>query len=443
MFKKLTLTACVALGAFPAFAQEDLLSVYNQALENNPALKMAVIQNELNQLGVKSAFGNLMPSVSGSISYGVGGNSDNNSNADIGLNDFDFNFNEGQLDYSITVNQAIYNKAAIDGYAAVKINASKSEVDLSISRQNLLMQVSTQYITVLKSYDSWKTAKSGLNASSRQKEQVEKRYEVGLVAITDVQAARANYDSMRVSVIRSKARYEQSLLSLSNIAGEKFKDIKSLNDQFMPAVESKPLNVWVESAVVHSLDIQKSKLEVEQQRKTLDARKALLLPSLGGSLSYTYTDRFDDHSVEGNSSSAQLGLRLSIPIYNGGMARTDIKTEELKLSLFEQQLMQTTINIRANIENVYRQIEADFENIEAQLLAIESSNGALKATQVGYEQGSRTIVELLNAQSNLLNAQLTLSNAKYDLVINQFTLRQSAGVLSLNDIELLNQSLIK
>ena len=159
MFKKLTLTACVALGAFPAFAQEDLLGVYN-----HPALKMAEIQNDLNQLGIKSALGNLMPSVSASVSYGVGGNSANNSNPDVALDDFDFDFNEGQLDYSINVTQAIYNKAAIDAYAAVKINASKSEVDLSLSRQNLLMQVSSQYINVLKSFDSWKTAKSALVA---------------------------------------------------------------------------------------------------------------------------------------------------------------------------------------------------------------------------------------------------------------------------------------
>ena len=150
MFKKLTLTACVALGAFPAFAQEDLLGVYNQALENNPALKMAEITNELSQLGIKSAFGNLMPNVKGTINYGVSGNGVNNSNANVGLNDFDFNLNEGQIDYSISMRQDIYNKAAIDGYAAVKINATKSEVALSISRQNLLMQVTSQYVNVLK-----------------------------------------------------------------------------------------------------------------------------------------------------------------------------------------------------------------------------------------------------------------------------------------------------
>ncbi|BCE01000.1 TolC family outer membrane protein [Marinicellulosiphila megalodicopiae] len=443
MFKKLTLTACVAIGALPAFAQDDLLGVYNHALENNPTLKMAVIQNEMSQLGVKSAFGNLLPSIGASVGYSVGGNADNNRNANIDLDDFEFNLSEGSLDYNISVSQNIYNKAAIDAYAAVKINASKAELTLLKSQQDLIMQVATQYITTLKAYDSWMTAKTGLTASLRQKEQVEKRYEVGLVAITDLQSAKANYDSMRVSVIRARATYDQSLLALSNIGGQKYKDIQPLSAEFMPLTELKSLGVWVDSALKNSLEVNIAQHELNQQQKSLQAYKAKLLPSLSGRLSYSYFDKFENNSNGDNSSSTRLALSLDIPIYNGGAFRNDIKTEELKLSLNSESLSQTVLNVQATIENLYRQISADFENIEAQKLAIESSQSALKATQVGYDQGSQTIVELLNAQSNLLNAKLTLSNAKYDLIINQFKLRQSAGVLSLADIEQLNASLIQ
>ena len=92
--------------------------------------------------------------------------------------------------------------------------------------------------------------------------------------------------------------------------------------------------------------------------------------------------------------------------------------------------------------NLYRTVRADAQNVDAQIQALKSRDSALQATSVGYEVGTRNIVEVLNSQVAVFNAQNALNNARYDYLLDLLKLKKEAGQLALKDLESIEQYLI-
>jgi outer membrane protein len=99
--------------------------------------------------------------------------------------------------------------------------------------------------------------------------------------------------------------------------------------------------------------------------------------------------------------------------------------------------------IAVQVANYYRTVRADAQNVEAQKQALKSRESALQATSVGYDVGTRNIVEVLNSQLAVFSAQNALNNARYDYLLNLLRLKQAAGQLSIDDLESIEQFLVE
>lgn len=440
--QKNVLLASLALAVFTshAAASQSLLETYEQAVSNDPNLAIAKLQAQSAQEDVKSGFANVLPKVSASASYGLG----NKTGTDETLA---LDFDRQTVSTTLSLNQNIFVLAAFTAYDAVKVNASLKEMEAAQAEQDLLVTVAEKYISALKAKDALDVLNAQLEAVERQYEQTEQRYEVGLVTVTDVLDAEATLDQTQVSLIRAESQYDIALQDLYTLTGSVPDGVMGLSDEVpVSAPDSSGQQRWVDFAVANHPDILMALKGLEVGQLSLRAEKENLLPSVGGSLSFTYSDTFGsdafDNEIEQNWS-ASLGLQVSMDLYNGGANQARIAKQGITNNITEQNIEMLKRAKAVQVANLYRTVRADAQNVDAQMQALESRDSALQATTVGYEVGTRNIVEVLNAQLAVFNAQNGLNNARYDYLLNRLRLKQAAGQLSIADLESIEKYLVE
>ncbi|WP_169579682.1 TolC family outer membrane protein [Saccharospirillum impatiens] len=425
---RLIASITLAVASAGAWAEVSLMDVYRQALENDPELAIQSLNQRVSAVQVQSGFSELLPSVSASAGYDVRSTTGNGVAPD---------FDNGQgVSASITARQNIFALAAVDAYEALKLNASRVEIETESARQALIVRVAEAYISVLRAQEARDSAQTQLRAVERQFQQTEQRYEVGLVTVTDVLDAQATLDQSRVALISASSEYDISLLNLSVLTGETPDSVMSIGNRLpiqMPVENGQ--DRWVSYAQENHPNILAAEKGLESGERELQARRNNRLPVVSASASINYGDDPSDGLDFDDRLGSSIGLSVSVPLYTGGATSAQIVTTGLQNNIAEQRLVQLKRGISIEVGNYYRQLRTAAQNIDAQAKVVESRESALQATEVGYEVGTRNIVEVLNAQQAVFAARQDFANARYDYVISGLLLKQSAGQLTEDDLE--------
>jgi outer membrane protein len=299
-----------------------------------------------------------------------------------------------------------------------------------------MMSVADAYVNVLKAEQSLKLSQSEEKSIARQLDQTKERFNVGLVAITDVHNAQASYDQTQAALIGSQTQLELAKLGLEILTGynDELLAIGSISD--IPKTLPNSLDFWVDQAMKNNLNIQISAGSVDLANKGLEVDKAARLPTVGLQAGYTFGS---GDAGENWRHSSNVGVSVSVPIYSGGQVSSSIAQSFNTLTQSELQLEGIKRNTRLAIIQLYRTLSTNLATIIAQEQVIVSRESALKATEVGLEVGTQTVVDVLAAQSALFGAQKQLSDTKFDYVLNELRLKQAAGTLSKADLSALTQ----
>jgi outer membrane protein len=425
----------LVLASTAAWAQVSLMDVYQQALENDPVLAIQSLNQRVASVQVQSGFSELLPSVDATVGYDVSSTIGNGIGSD---------FDAGQsVDAAITARQNLFALAAVDAYEALKLNASRVEIETESARQALIVRVAEAYINVLRAKEARDSAQTQLRAVERQFEQTEQRYEVGLVTVTDVLDAQATLDQSRVALISASSEYDISLQNLSVLTGEVPDSVMSFGNRLpiqMPVANGQ--DRWITYALENHPDILAAQKGLESGDRELQARRNNRLPVLSASASVRYADNLSNGLDFEDRLGSSIGLSLSVPLYTGGATSAQIVIAGLRNNIAEQRLEQLKRQISIQVGIFYRQMRTAAQNIDAQAKVVESVESALQATEVGYEVGTRNIVEVLNAQQAVFAARQGFANARYDYVISGLKLKQAAGQLAESDLDELEQYLV-
>lgn len=444
MLKKTYIYALFTAIASSGFASQSLLETYEQAVANDPTLAIERLNAEIAQEDVKSGLSAVLPSVSLSGSYSIG-----SSYTPAGVNEDEDesifpDFDTQNIGGSVTVDQNIFALAALTAYDALKANAEVADVQAAYAEQNLIVRVAEAYINVLVAKDQLIVLNAQLEAVERQYEQTEQRYEVGLVAVTDVLDAEATLDETRVSLIRAQSSYDIALQNLSVITGSVPSDIMSISEDIPVDVPAESgMQNWIDYALENHPDIVAAEKGLEVGELSLKALREQNLPSVTGRATFGYNDTLNVENDLESTWSSSLSINISYSLYDGGASSADIASQGISNNISEQNLDLLKRNKEVEVANLYRTVRADAQNIAAQQRALESRQSALQATTVGYEVGTRNIVEVLNAQLNVFNAQTNLNNARYDYLINLLNLKKAVGQVSIADLQSIEDYLIE
>lgn len=443
-----------AVGALSMGAQgQTLESLYRSALQNDTDLKATQANARATDTLVIQGRSELLPRLSF--------DAESAATYQRGTDGFPGLDEEGDVIYSgevgLVLSQNLFNMQAFAGYDAVRNQSAQSEAQITAARADLLVRVVDAYLDVLKAREGVTLADRVIETVERQKEQTEERYEVGLVAITDVLEATAALDQAQADRLQADNQLTLAKQQLSRITGVTVDSLPRLDQDFdVASVDTGDLNEWLARSR-RNPSLVAGQLGIRAAEDELRANRADRLPVVRAQARYGYDASYqddrttnlmgqsvaaDDFQDSGNFSVA-LVASMSFPLFDGGSRSAGLNRSGFQLEAQEADLEGNTQQIELAVRQGYQQLQADLSRINALQQVLSSRESAAEAIELGYEVGSRNIVEVLDAQQTLLNAQTDLSNARHDFLSNYFQLKEAAGDLSDRDIAWLNSLLVR
>ncbi len=439
----LALATALVLTSSPAFAI-DLMQSYVDARQNDPTLSIAESSNSISKENVKQSRSVLLPQITGGA--GMNHTSTNTTypfNPNLPPQDPSRSSTNSNLNANL--DQSVFNYGNYAGLAASKARAEQSDAELVTANYALIIRVSEAYFNVLTAIDSLAAARAEERAVKRQLDNAEKRLEVGLAPITDVYDARARYNSAQASaILAGNTLYDarEALVEITNVRPDA---IKGLPDDFQPrAMESLDTEIMVQNAIEQNPEIKAREQALAAAEKDIQRAKSGHYPYLNANVGYndnTLRSGEVGDFTPTDSSQTAYNLRLVVPIFTGGNTQSQVREAVALRDIAADQLEQTKRNVTRQIRNQDRNLEAGLAEVEARRLALVSAKSALEANEVGFEVGTRTIIDVLLTQQQLFAAAREYSRARHTYLVNTLRLKQAAGVLQTSDVEAINRLL--
>jgi len=445
LFFRIFLILCLTLS--PKGQAEDLLEVFQLAHMNDPTLETAKETQLAARENLPQARALFLPVVGGTAIY----QSNNNSNA---FNTINFEtmppsveiippttVNFKQTTFTLSLTQPVPYYREWVQYSKANSQVKSANATYAAAEQDLIVRVVQNYFNVLKAYDALIFSKANRKAFAKLLEQSQERFKVGLIAITDVEIARAQHDNALSQEITAEATLgdQKEILYQSTI-----KPIQSfyfLTDN-LKLRPPEPTNVekWVQTALQQNFPLQASRFGVTASRYDIDLNRAGHLPTIGINAN---AQRASSTPLAPNTLNKFVNLQVTMPIFNGGLVNSKTRQAAHVYRQTEKQMEVLFRQTERNARQFYRGVITQMNQVAALKQSIISNTSALRATQDSFSVGTRTIVDVLNAQTNLIQAQQNYASARYDYIVQSIQLKQAAGTLSCDDIRHINAWLTK
>lgn len=424
--KRIALAIAISLGTAVAGAA-DLVSVYQMAGQNDPALKAARASRDATLEAEPLAKSQLLPlvSVAGDANYTSRDVKDSPAGS--------FNDDFSSANAALQLTQPLYRKDLSIQLEQAKDQVAQADVDYADAEQALIVRVADAYFGVLSAQDTLGFSDANMKAIARQLDQAKQRFEVGLIAITDVNEAQARFDQARAETIVAQNNVDDATESLVEITGQQTGSLAGLK----PSVELRQpqpasLDEWTELALKNNPGIISAQYDAEIAKKQIELQDAADSPavSLVGSYGLARTE-----SLGGtDANDATIGVQLSMPLYTGGRVTSATRQARFQYEAAQEVLEQRRRAVQTQVRNAYRGVLANISRVQALEAAERSAKSALEATEAGFEVGTRTLVDVLNSQRDLYLARRDLAVSRYDYILNMLSLLQASGTLSAADV---------
>lgn len=424
---------------FSSFVQaENLVDVYEQAKLTNPDLLSSLADKDKAYSAISGSRASLLPQIGLKASYGLA----------EGYRDRDGqNSKTGSL--SLTLSQSIFDYSNWKTLDITKKQASAADINYQSKGQTLILNTAVAYFNILNTIDIISYTEAEKSYIQRQLEQTTQKYNVGLVAVTDLQNAQAKYDQVTADQVTAYNNLNNALESLRKMSGHFYTRLSSVKTDHFETIKPEPIKPLLQLSETTNLNLLVARLNQDIAKEQIRLAQTGHMPTVtldassGTTKKQNYGDYYDNNgqnskNYNGNNT---VTLNLNIPLYSGGKTQSQV-----------EQAQYNYVSLSENLEGVYRdtvyQVRSNYNNITAAISAIKayqqsviSAQSSLTATQAGYEAGTRTMVDVLSAVSTLYNAKRNLSNSRYTYLTSLLKLKNAIGTLTFDDLNYLNKML--
>lgn len=424
------LCAALALSAQAA----DLMQVYEHAQQEDAELRAAEAQYRAVLETRPLARSALLPQVSAEAELGAfysdpdGGRSVDGSRRDLGLN----------------LNQILLDRRNTIGLRQADLQIERAAAELDAARQDLILRVAEAYFGELVAKETLEFRRAEREAIARQLEQTQRRFEVGLIAITDVKEAQAQFDIAGAEEIAAENALNLAREQLAVITNRYYDRLAALGEKLdMVDPEPRDPQQWVDAALETNQELRAQRLGTETAREQIARQRAEGLPTLG--LGATVRDigfsgtgsnpQFTDRTE------ANLGLRLNIPVYTGGRVSALTREAREEFEAAQEGLVFTERLTVQNTRSSYLSVIANASRARALAQALQSTQAAFESAQAGFEVGTRTQVDVLLTLREVFRAERDYAEARYGYLLDTLRLQRAVGTLSVADLQRINRVL--
>ncbi len=432
----------------PAYAAEvvslqaqplSLMDVYQQALAHDASLASALSANRAAQEIIEQGKALYRPTV--------------NFNADTNTLQSNIHYlgtpgnNKSSFDnyrYGVDARQPIFRKQNLIQIEQAATQVSQADKQLNLAQQALMLRTTQAYFDVLMAQDKIELIGAQKAAIASQLAQAQANFDLGSATITDANEAQARYDLTRAQEIAALNEYAIAKHAVQAITGQLPQRLASVKPQLKPNEMGQSMATWQELALLNNLNIQIQQDAAKLAEQEIARNQAGHLPTLDAVASYT--DSYANGSVSkfGTGNELQvgsIGLQLQIPLYEGGATSSRVRQAVLNKQKTQDDLDLVRRQTELDTQRAYLNLSSSIAQLKALDQAVISSQSQLDATQLGYQVGVRTSVDVLNAQQQLYSAKRDALQARYSYLTNIIRLKTAAGIVAAADLVDINQQL--
>lgn len=396
--------------------QEALAAAYLY----NPTLKAARAELRATDEGVPLARSNYRPRISGSASHTYTYREDATGSED-----------DNVTTYGVTFSQPIFRGFRTrNAISAAEAQVEAGRERLRDAEQDVLLNAVTAYVNVVRDEAVLSLRRNNRRVLQQQQQATQDRFQVGEVTRTDVAQANARVSGAESEISAAQALLQASRATYAQIIGH------------MPANLSQPgparnLPRTLEEAIAIAEGENPQILEAlfleRAQQHTIDETKGELLPSVDLEASYTNTE---GAGGAGRTETTRVSGVVTVPIYQGGAVSSRIRRAIETRSQLRHLIDVARESVRANVISAWGDYTAAQAQIVSDQAQVEATEIALRGVREEEKVGQRTVLDVLNAEQDLLNAQVTLVTTRRDYIVASYALLDAMGYLAAGSIGL-------
>lgn len=418
----------------------DLVQAYTRAQQIDPNWQANKLQYEADQLNLGIAKGNLLPTITISASS----TRKSQQNSDTLQSSLFIPSATTTHQVAVTARQPLFRWDAWEGFKQVETSVNLSEVTLKLQQQQHILTVAESYFDVLRQQSLTQAYLQEEQALLQQLNMMNAKLREGLVAKSDVSEAQAQYQNARANRIATQVQLLLAQEQLQQLIGPYRDKLAVIRDDF---VYQKPhpaqLTAWEDLARSHNLEIQQARLQQRYAEDQKRVEKAALYPQLEAVGTYGYNQQQPSSVLSNDGQFDQIGIEMNWNAFTGGRTQRSIQKAAVNVRKSEAQLDAAIRKAQTEVKKAYYQVETDQAKLEARQAAMQSSKVVSDASQAQYQEGLKTMVDVLLAQRNAFSTKQDYVNAKYDYVLNVLRLKAAVGQLNEQALQQMNVWLVE
>ena len=435
---KLCLVAAAAmLGLCQQVGAVDLLTVYDMAAQSDPALRRALHERQgAEELSAQARAG-LLPSLSVDAETGMTRQNIFSSDNTV-FNPGTSSFSSSRL--SLTLNQPIYNRQSHINVRQARVAGRRAGLTFESARQDLLMRVATLYFAALAARGEYEFASLQRTAFQRHYDAAEIQRARGLASMIDLYDSRARLATVEALMIEAEDRWDDAVQGLREMNEQIPVDLAPLAlDMPLSSPAPDDLDTWIGVAMAENPTLLAQRASVEISAQEVSRQRAGRLPRLdvraAGNREKSGGTLFGGGS---DVETSNVQLRLSVPVYEGGLLSSRVREATQALLANQQELERVERALLREVRSAFYGVKRSISRVEALAAAAAAQELGLEARQEGFRSGRFSLLEVLDAESDLFEVRRDWARARFDYVLNSLRLKQAVGPLGEGDLLTVN-----
>lgn len=416
----------------------DLVQSYRLALTQDAGYQASRAETAGVRENVPMALAQLLPNISGNLTR-----SKNYTNRTV--SGFSSPMNAGQYEYfsanyALTLRQPLYRKYNFAQYRQAQSQVASVDASLEKSLQDLLVRLSATYFEALLAQDQMALVLAQKEAYGVQLKAVQHAFEAGLGTRTDIDDAQVRYDMSLAQELEASHNLGQTRRQLSVIVNQPVNTMAPLDPGRMELVGPKPVNPeeWIARGEEENAELRAMRANIESAREELEKAKAGHWPMIDLIAQRSRSISASETTIDQRYLTTTVGVQINIPLFAGGyyvsQERQALANIERSRHLYDARRREVGQQIRQEFETVAEGVL----KVKALEQAERSADQAVFSNQKGVKAGTRTLVDMFNAQQQRVNVRRDLAKQRYVYIMARVRLQGMVNSLDENEITLIN-----
>jgi len=440
--KKTLLASALALTTLMADVSAlDLMAAYEGALANDPTFRAAVKEAEAGRANLEIGRSGLLPQLSANYYSAI-----NNSRIQgpitnaPGSPTFVTNRAYPSNNSYFQVTQSLFNLQAVAQFRQGTAQANLAQARLAFNTQELLIRVLQAYSDLLFARDQHSFFVAQRDAYLEQMKVNVRRFERGEGTKTDTLETRASYEMAVAQVIEAQDVILNNQRKLEAIIGMPLQSasvVRPLLKNFrVQVLNPRAFEMWRDMALASNPEILAGQYAEEVARQDFQKNVGANFPVISAVATWGQQNSYYISTINQEATTSTAGIQATWPIFNGGQTTGLISQSRANFEKSTAQLDEARARVLTELRKQYDAVLSSEQRVAALTRAVESATELTKAMRLSIRGGERINMDALLADRGLANASRDLAQAKYNYLLSFLRLKQQAGNLTTDDLQL-------